>query len=351
MIKTLSTYNLIVPFLSPLTSAICTEYTASIYIWSGEKAGVPASPEYEITKQNLVTSSGNDKIQVGRLVNDFIKFTPTNSGTMEVLDTTNQVWVKTEVVYVTADPLDDGTVQSEATQLALKGYGYGIEGENPQPSADGILIETDMLRVSRDSRTTIGLLLDAAKVGTVISYPDNTIDYSFNLGIETHSDDIVKLLNIPTPADEDYIQVVIGARTINLPIIEEYKYTPVDVYFLNKDGTQQSLTFFKERKDSMTVNRENYESIAGQPSDGYHQFVDFNVNGRTKLSLTSGYVPEAQNSAFKELMLSSRVFIYEGDFIPINVVNSTIEYQTRLNERLISYDIEFNYSYAEVNNI
>jgi hypothetical protein len=168
---------------------------------------------------------------------------------------------------------------------------------------------------------------------------------------QTDSDEIIKLLNIPTPNNDDYIEVVVGARTITLVIVDEYKYSPVDVYFLNKEGVQQTLTFFKQRKDSMSVTRENYESIGGQPSDGYHQFVDFNVNGRTKVTLTSGFVPEAQNSTFKQLMLSTKVFIYNGEFIPVNVVNTNIEYKTRLNERLISYDFEFNYSFAEINNI
>jgi hypothetical protein len=350
MIKTLSTYNLTVPFVSPLTSATCTEYTVNIYIWSGESSAVPAETEYTITKENHASSTGNDKIQIGRLVNDFIEFLPDNSDTMEELDT-SQWWVKTEVIYTTANPTDDDVKQSPETLLALKGYGYGNEGENPQPRADGILVENDLFRVSRNSRTTIGLLLDDSKVGTVISYPANEIDYSFSILAQTDSNEIVKLLNIPSPENDTYIEVKIGARTITLIIKDEFKYSPVDVYFLNKDGVQQTLTFFKERQDSLSVTRENYESIAGQPADGYHQFPDFNVNGRTKVTLTSGYVPEVQNSTFKQLMLSTKVYIYNGEFIPVNVVGTTIQYQTRLNERLISYDIEFEYSFSEINNI
>jgi len=351
MIKTLSTYNLIVPFVSPLTSETCTEYTVNVYIYKGWSVlSVPLSPQYTITKVNHADSTGDDRIQIGRLVNDRIEFIPTNSGIMEVLDT-EQYWVKTEVIYTTANPADDDVKQSPLTQLALKGYGYGNEGENPQPRVDGILVETDLMRVSRNSSTTIGLLLDTSKTGTVISWPNNELDYSFSLPSQVKSEEIVKLLNIPSPENDTYIEIKIGVRTITLIIKDEFKYSPVDVYFLNKDGAQQTLTFFKERRDSLQVNRENYESIAGQPSDGFHQFVDFNVNGRTGVTLTSGYMPETQNSTFKQLMLSTKVYIYNGEFIPVNVSKSDIQYQTRLNERLISYDIEFKYSFSEINNI
>ena len=351
MILSLSTYNLIVPFVSPLTSATCTEYTVNVYIWQGESAAVPAEPEYVITKENHADSAGNDRLQIGRLVNDYIEFLPTNSASMEELVVTSVVWVKTEVIYTTANPSDDDVKQSPLTQLALKGYGYGNEGENPQPRTDGIFVESDLTRVSRNSSTTIGLLLDEAKVGTVISYPANELDYSFSLLVQTDSNEILKLLNIPSPENDDYIEVDIGVRTITLIIKDEFKYSPVDVYFLNKDGSQQTLTFFKERQDSLVTTRENYESIGGQPADGFHQFVDFNVNGRTNVRLTSGFIPETQNSTFKQLMLSTKVFIYNGEFIPVNVDNASIQYKTRLNERLISYDIDFKYSFAEINNI
>ena len=96
MIKTLSTYNLIVPWVSPLTSATATAYTVNIYIWQGEKLTVPSTPEYSITKDNHASSTGSDRIQIGRLVNDFTSFIPNNSATMEELDTI-QYWVKIRI--------------------------------------------------------------------------------------------------------------------------------------------------------------------------------------------------------------------------------------------------------------
>jgi len=323
----------------------------NLYVWDGVKTAVPVTATYTITKTNFESSTGNDRINIGRLVNDYIDFMPVISATTETVDADNQVWCKTEIIYTTADPSDDGVVQEELTQLVLKGYGRGNEGENAQPSSDGILIEGDIHRIARSSTVSIPLLVDSAISGTVISYPDSEVNYTISESIPTESGEMVQVLNIVAPANDEYIEITIGTRVITLIIKEEYKYTPVDIYFLNKDGGQQSITFFKERKDSMTVTRENYESIQGQPSAGYHQFVDFNVNGKTTFTLTSGFIPESQNEAIRELMLSSRVYLYDSGFVPLNVVKNSIQYQTRLNERLISYDIEFGYSFSEVNNI
>lgn len=351
MIKSLSTYNLIIPFVSPLTGATCSEYTMNLYIWNGIKTAVPVTPEYSITKLNYTTSTGNDRLNIARLVNDFIDFQPSISTVIDTLDADNQQWCKTEIIYTTANVLDDDVKQEALTQLVLKGFGYGNEGENPQPPTDNILLTGDLFRVSRESIFTIPLLLDSAISGTVASFPDGEINYPFSFTVPTESDEMIKLLCIPSPASDEYINITIGSRVITLIIKEEYKYSPVDVYFLNKEGAQQSLTFFKERVDSLNTTRENYESIAGQPADGYHQFVDFNVSGKSSFTLTSGFMPETVNEAFKQLMLSSKVFIYENGFVPVNIARNSLEYKTRLNERLISYDIDFNYSYSEVNNI
>ena len=54
MIKSLSSYYITIPFVSPLTSATCTSYTIKLYIWSGEKASVPAELAVTATSEEGV---------------------------------------------------------------------------------------------------------------------------------------------------------------------------------------------------------------------------------------------------------------------------------------------------------
>ena len=78
----------------------------------------------------------------------------------------------------------------------------------------------------------------------------------------------------------------------------------------------------------------------------------FNVNGNTKIKVSSGFVDEGNNEAFKQLLLSERVWFYiNSEFIPVNVASTSLEYKTKLNDKLINYEIDFDYAYNEINNV
>ena len=129
-------------------------------------------------------------------------------------------------------------------------------------------------------------------------------------------------------------------------------YTPVNIIFQNKEGAEQTLQFFKVRTDTLTVESEQYESDSGQPSAGFHQFVKYNVNGKTKFKVNSGFVSEDLNSTFKQLFLSERIWWMNGAVnTPINIASTSLEYKTRQKDRLINYEVEFEFAFSEVNNI
>ena len=189
---------------------------------------------------------------------------------------------------------------------------------------------------------------------TVISYPDNQINYSIAEGTTTNSEDIIKMINVNAAAatTDEYIIVNINGTEIELILQDECRYTPVDIFFLNKEGCQQIITFFKARTNSLNVTKETYESDSGQPMDGYHQYPDFNIQGRTSFRINSGFVDESMNESFKQLLLSQEVFIREGaNFIPVNITKTSLEYKTRQKDRQINYEFEFVYSYNEINTI
>ena len=189
---------------------------------------------------------------------------------------------------------------------------------------------------------------------TIRSYPNSEININTDIADTLNSNELIQYLWIDgaeAPTD-DYIEVVWNSETITLFLTDECRYTPVDIAFQNKEGALQIQTFFKAQKESMTVTDEVFESDRGQPSGGNHQFVKFNVNAKSKFTVNSGFVDEAQNETFKQLMLSERVWLYADDvYTPLNVSKKSIEYKTRANDRLINYEVEFAYAYNEINNI
>jgi len=355
MYKTLSPHYITTPFVSPATALTCTSYTLYVYVWKGLEASVPSTPSYQITKDNPTGSTSDSKISIARLVNDFISFTPLKATATSLLDSDNQVWVKTEVTYETTDPDDASIPQLENTELFIKGYGYGSDGENPETPTNKILISGDEFKVSRNSYYSLPIYTDGDSDSiTVISYPDNEINEAFTEPLTTDSGELVRyvIVDLSETTTDEYIEIVYNSQTVTLVITEECRYTPIDIYFINKEGAQQSLTFFKALTEDMTVTDESFESDRGQPSLGNHQFVRYNVQAKSKFKVNSGYVDEDNNAAFKQLLLSERCWLLSNNtFTPLNVGSKSIEYKTRQKDRLINYEITFEYAYNEINNI
>ena len=150
MIKSLSPYYITTPWISPLTSQIATSYTLEVFVWNGGKGNSGTIPTYSITKDNIESSIGFDKVNIARLVNDYLYINPISTDTTENIDGNNQIWVKTQIKYTTPNESDLQAIQNISVQLLLKGYGYGMEGENPQPPDDKVNLQGREFNVSRD---------------------------------------------------------------------------------------------------------------------------------------------------------------------------------------------------------
>jgi hypothetical protein len=149
-------------------------------------------------------------------------------------------------------------------------------------------------------------------------------------------------------------------ETIKVNVIEECKYEPKKVTFINKFGALQDMYFFKKSKENLSIKKESYKSniISSLGSYDYTNHVnrDFNVVGKESISLSSGYLSEEYNEVFKQLLLSEKVWVTNiietgEQVLPINVKTSSIAYKTSVNDKLVDYTIEFDKSFDTINNI
>lgn len=185
------------------------------------------------------------------------------------------------------------------------------------------------------------------------SYPNNEINYSIVEPTSTDSAEMVNniLVDVSQAQTDDYIEIEFNNEVITLYIQDECKHDPLDIAFQNKEGALQIITFFKAKTESMTITSEDYESDRGQPLFGNHQFVTYNVQGKSKFKMNSGFVSEAMNETFKQLFLSERVWSYSGGiYTPLKLGSKSLEYKTRLKDRLINYEVDFEYAFNEINN-
>lgn len=189
---------------------------------------------------------------------------------------------------------------------------------------------------------------------TIISYPDNTLNESIDEATSLNSSEMVKYIwvNVEDAIGEEYIEVSDGIDTVTLLITDECRYTPIDIFYFNKEGAQVSFTFFKRSIDTINVTDESYQSDSGQPLLGNHQFNRYNVQAKKKLEVNTGFIDESNNENIKQLLLSERVWRYDnGIFTPLKVTKSSLEYKTQANDKLINYSIDFEYAFNEINSI
>ena len=149
-------------------------------------------------------------------------------------------------------------------------------------------------------------------------------------------------------------------RTLKVKQVDECKFEPYKVTFVNKNGVLQDMYFFKKSTEAMTTKRENYKANTINSDNTYntniHTKKDFNITANETIKLSSGYLNESVNETFKQLLLSEKVWItkqFQNDILvlPINIKTSDITYKTSLNDRLVDYTFDFEYSYNAINNI
>jgi len=156
--------------------------------------------------------------------------------------------------------------------------------------------------------------------------------------------------------DNVVVAKTVPSRIIKVEDIEECKYTPYKIIFRNKNGAKQDLWFFKSSRLSMEIERDEYKS--NTISDYRNNIISshgnrtFYTSAKETMTINSGFVPEEFNEIFRQLMLSEQVWIdYNSKILPINISNNTIDYKTSLNNKLINYTIDIEFSFNKINNI
>jgi hypothetical protein len=171
MIKTLSPYYIDIPLTSPSNSLVCNSYTVQIFIWQGNITAVPSQSSYQKTRFNPTGSNAIDRVEIGRIVNDFIDFDITIPTFAGLYDSDNQAWVRFHVIY----DVDPTVIQLQQTNLAIKGYGYFQDGANPTIPTNKILVTQDEYKVDRN-----GLFILPIKVEQSITPDYNADDYTID---------------------------------------------------------------------------------------------------------------------------------------------------------------------------
>src|SRR5690606_38495874 len=125
MIRSLSPHYIETPFVNPQNGITSDAYILEVFIWQGEKLSPPSEPEYSFTIPNPTASTGTNKVNIARVVDDYIDFTPQIATETSVVDGVNSAWVKTQVRFVKG--AGTSFAQLQQTELMTRSYYYAMD--------------------------------------------------------------------------------------------------------------------------------------------------------------------------------------------------------------------------------
>jgi len=339
-------------------------------------AGCPVNlGTYSLQKKPLGTED-SVSFDISELVNDFIEqkfINNTPSTGYNVSADTQSVWV----TVATSARESDGTLIGSATTtnyLAQEGYNDFKEGVNytVEPEA---MISGSYIQYKKGDY--IFLPVNAEKVTSVFFMYNGSVISTYNVSDNGDANQKIDYAYYQTTTQEINIiryEVDGVAYTINVQEVDECKYPVHKIVFLNRWGAFQDLYFFKKSTENLESRSENYNASIFKARDvsyslkegactedfayniydsNAHSKKTFNANATESISLNTGFVPESMNPYYEELMVSEYVWLVDSANVvyPVNLKDSSFTYKTGLNDKLINYTMNFEKSFALVNNI
>ena len=278
--------------------------------------------------------------------------------------------------------------QTPVDTLGLRsfyGYGYFEEGANPQLLQGYLQSNTTILKlhdapiripVDNENTNSVAFLYQGQQVYSwlpstglniqdQIVYVSNGVNgadsfeerveldggtFEDNACIDQFEEDFELF-----PVDEVFVSGVEGLTIIKIDNIDECKYTPYKLTFINKFGAYQDIWMFKNSRLAMTTEKDKYKSNIlnnGTYATYNAQVRLLTKNANQRLTLNSGYYPESNNEIFRQLFLSDKVWIeYNDKTLAVNIENNNIDYKTSLTDSLINYTIDVSFAFDTINNI
>lgn len=338
------------PYIISVNEAgqIRTKIEIFIYNYGGT---LPATPNYTLSK--YIPSSNNTETiyNVSPLLREYIK-----NINPEVPFSYGDKNPQTYCIYSIDLYKDTGSgwlYVNTYDGLAFDGYTEYMNGVNDEPTTIGLKDEGTYYfpsGISYVNFPNVSVLCDGGvnvHHATVTNDNGSALEYD----LTTYTTPVVV-----APYSSSIKSIVIYDHlgnvkaTYNFKPIEECRYTPVKVDYVNKYGAWDKYWFFKTSTNTITTSSKTYNTM--QSSWDYNPRVGstsvINKTGREKIRLSSGFVEEAVNSQIRQIMLSETILI---DGKPAILKTDSVELFKHINQKQINYTMEFEYSFDLVNNM
>ena len=348
---------------------------ASIKIWIYSGVQTTSRPTLETYNLSALAVNNTINFEIAELVKDYMTYDASEYETPIV-------WVDYEITKTVSG---SDTTLPIVLNKGFYGYGYFEDGVNPQNDLG--LLQSNNTIVKLDD-APVYLPVDTSKVSDVSFYSNGQQVYNRTISTSTSSaSQIEYVTNTVRPADEFedrviddggtfegslclneflsdvalfpvdtiYVNGTDGVDLIKVKSIEECKYQPLKISFINKFGALQDVWFFKRSNKDLSTSKESFKRntlVANNYELDNHQQKNLFKIGNEKMTLNTGYYPEVYNEVFKQMQLSEDAWIeINNEVLPINISDSSFSYKTSLNDKLIDYTVKIDFAFDTINNI
>ena len=331
-----------------------------IYIYEGVlDTSKPSTPTYTYEKKPRYANDTNIYIDISRQISDYIdnKY----NGTLQ----TDCVFVEIDVTST----YSGGTIEDNKKFLALNGYNLHEQNVNHIPT-ESALLSNSTISVIYGESINIPIYLGSTENYSIALYDGNELIEDRNVqGKEIiNTNDIVDFATFDNVIRGNRIAIFFinsssSTKFYDVEVVTECIYDPVKITFVNRFGVLQDFNCYKVSKETIKATNDSYnrsilkeDLIGGLPVLSYqpteHRKREYNRQATKSIELNTGYIAEDNNVIIEEMLTSEYIWLtIDGVVIPANLSTKSVPLLTRINDQLIKYKLNFDFSYNEVQNI
>jgi hypothetical protein len=350
------------PYIVTINEADQTATKLELYIWhKGETE--PTTPMYTLTGIASSPTQRANSYNIAPFIKENIDIINPPTTTV-IAEENNNNWCYCKVsTYATVSGTE--SLVETTYYIGLNGYTTYTGGYN-QTNNDTVQLLTDSrkryyyLTPSYTDESYFNLLIQEKVTTETISikFYDSTNTLISTTLYDTDDNFLLRVrFSIDDPDFDNGTRIEIVNDTTETLLytlfaepVCETKYTPVICSFINRFGGWEYITFFKAKSETYDVKSKDYsllpDALDYNPLRGQKQ--KFNFEGKRAIKLNTGWVAESMSDIIEQLFNSETILL---DNVPSILKSSNFQIKTHLKDRVINYELDFEYNFNTINNV
>lgn len=328
---------------SPYFIEIDTEIGGKVELYFYNKGeSVPTDATYVLTKQRPSPAQTSLTFNIANYAKEFISPINPVSVTVPTAENANMFcyvlikrYIQTESSY---------TLLGEETIVCLNGFSNYADGYNYNTTDAVVPMFNENINRQLFSGEYVNCYIDDFG-GDTLQWINSDGDLDFEPNGNVYKLHLKEGNNRLYNDGDDIVYFDITANDVCEP-----KYTPMQCTFVNRYGGWEYLTFFKASYLSTDAKKEDYSLLPS--SVDYNvlqgQRRSFNLQGKSKIKVNSGWVAENYFELIEDLMLSKTILL---DNKPVTIKTSSMDKKQGVFDRVINYTIELDYNFGVINDV